>query len=40
MSPAFVLAFLTAWAMPETRSESHLAREYGMAGRQAGRGVA
>lgn len=29
----FVLALATAWAMPETRSESHLAREYGMAGR-------
>ena len=29
----FVLALVTAWAMPETRSESHLAREYGMAGR-------
>ena len=25
----FVLALVTAWAMPETRSESHLAREYG-----------
>jgi MHS family alpha-ketoglutarate permease-like MFS transporter len=29
----FVLALVTAWAMPETRRESHLSREYGMAGR-------
>ena len=29
----FVLALVTAWAMPETRSESHLSREYGMAAR-------
>ena len=28
-----VLALVTAWAMPETRSESYLAREYGMATR-------
>ena len=29
----FVLALVTAWAMPETRRESHLSREYGMAAR-------
>ena len=32
----FVLALVTAWAMPETRIESHLAREYGMAARDSG----
>ncbi|TDH62536.1 MFS transporter [Dankookia rubra] len=36
----FVLAFITAWAMPETRAESHLSREYGMARHRSAGGVA